>query len=286
MATYPKPKPSELKAAFRDHKVNFTEHRTINNGRNAWTSGLRAATVHHTAGKNSVGHLASFNWGGANCVIQHGGYNGKASDGKAVILCWGSCWHSGAGGPWPGVAGKDSLHLVSWGIEIESLGTKKDITAKQVENVARMLAALVDLGMPLQAGIHRHADWTDGTGPVGGYPLSTRGRKIDTNKTWYPTKFWVDQAKKRVKPSKYFDGRVPDCAGSQRASDDPELKNPQAWRWACKPADLGWYAGAPKPKGEQGWPRKAIQTYQASQGYEPTGNWGPKLHRQWFGAEC
>lgn len=190
---YPKPSPSELKNAFDLRGVRWREHRKCNNGRSRWENGLRAATVHHTAGKNSADYLAMFRYGGANCVITNGNYN--PTDGEAIILCWGDAFHSGRGGPWKGVASTNSLHLVSWGIEIESLGTKPDITPAQEETVGRMLAALVDLGMPL-GNIHRHADWTDGTPPVGGFPLPTRGRKIDTNKTWYPTQHWVDAAKK------------------------------------------------------------------------------------------
>jgi hypothetical protein len=283
MTTWVKPSPSTLQTAFNDHGVNWVKHSKCVNGRSQWSQGLRAATVHHTAGKNSADYLATeWSYPGANCVINNGNYNGWDKDGRAVILCWGDCWHSGDGGPWSGIAGKDALHYVSWGIEIESLGTKKDITAEQKETVGRMLAALVEVGMPV-GNIHRHEDWTDGSGPVGGYPLSTNGRKIDTaDDLGYTTKLWVDLAKQYGK-GKYWDGVYPSGEGSQNASDDPNLKNPQAWRWACRMADLGWFSGAPQPKGVQGWPRKAVENFQKARGYGVTGDYGPKLYEMIFG---
>jgi hypothetical protein len=255
--SFPKPDRQELRVAFNDHGVNYTQHPKCNGGRNAWTSGLRAATVHHTAGKNSADYLASFNWGGANCVINHGEYNGREKDGRAQILCWGSAWHSGAGGPWTGVAAKDSLHLVSWGIEIESLGTREDMTDKQIETVGRMLAALVELGMP-KGNIHRHADWTDGTGPVRGASSATRGRKMDTNKRWYPTSLWVAQAGRYALPSM----AVPDFDELSRASTTPGDKSLASWRLATQLKKLNFYSGVVQPRGEQGYPARAVTAFQ------------------------
>lgn len=281
---YPHPKPSDLKTAFNDHRVNWTAHAKVSNGRGPWANGLRAATVHHTAGKNSADYLATaWSLPGANVCVTNGNYNG--SDGKAIVLSWGDCWHSGDGGPWSGVAGRDSLHLVSWGIEIESLGTKKDITPAQVETVGRMLAALVELGMP-RGNIHRHADWTDGTPPVGGYPLPTRGRKIDTNAALgYTTDYWVD-ACKRHQGGQNWDGVVPSFDGCMAAWNDHTLANPQAWRIACRLADMGDYKGTPQPKGVQTYPLRAVINYQERKGYSvPTpGQYGEKLHTQLFGS--
>jgi hypothetical protein len=282
MTTWVRPTKQDLKEAFNDFGVNWVAHANVSNGRSAWSNGLRAATIHHTAGKDSADYLVNnYNPPGANCVINNGKYNGESKDGRLVVLSWGDCWHSGDGGPWPGVAGQNSLHLVSWGCEIESLGTKKDITAAQKETVGRMLAALVALGMP-HSNIHRHEDWTDGSGPVGGYPLPTNGRKIDTaDDLGYTTKLWKDQAKKYAPPV-YWDGRRPDSEPSQAASDDPELRNKAAYRWACRAADLGW-GNPPQPIYVQGWPRKAVEKYQKARGYQVTGDYGPKLEDQWFG---
>jgi hypothetical protein len=278
--SYPKPKPGALREAFRDHGVKYETTSHTNPGRNAWSDGLRAATVHHTAGKNSLRHLQSFRWGGCNALIQHGGYNGPKNDGVAVILAWGSAWHSGTGGPWKGVAGKDSAHLVSWGIEIESLGTKKDMTDAQIETTARMLAALVDLGMPIEH-IHRHEDWTDGSGPVGGYPLETNGRKIDTNDRWYSTEFWVK--KTGLYLQRAWDGVVPDVVAVLKAEADPTLANKASHRLACRLADMGFYQGRPLPLYEQGYPRKAVKRLQAAHGWEQDGEYTQGVHRAAFG---
>lgn len=275
--TFPKPGVSALRTAFSDHGVRFVEHRRVSAGRSRWSNGLRAVVVHHTAGKNSADYLAT-HWSlpGANCVINNGRYNGTANDGRAVVLSWGDAWHSGDGGPWSGVAGKNSLHLVAWGIEIESLGSLKDISDKQVENVGRMLAALVDMGVPL-GNVVRHADWTDGTGGVSSTPLPTLGRKIDTRKEWYPTSFWRKQAREHAKPDGYWDGKVPDYDAVMTSMND-DVANPASWRLACLLADKGFYRGEPRPKGQQSYPRKAVANWQESRGYKATGTYGPKAH--------
>lgn len=211
MAKWRNPSVSEQRIAFHDHGVRFKEAKGAtsrfrgNKASSPWSNGLRAVTLHHTAGKNSLGYLmnsgntSKTGYPFANSLVMHGRYNGEKNDGLAIIMSWGAAWHSGTGGPWSGVAGKDSLHLVSHGIEIESLGTREDMTDLQLENVGRMLAAFVELGVPLK-NIHRHADWTDGTGPLNAYPLPTNGRKIDTNKKWYPTRLWVDLAEQYALP--------------------------------------------------------------------------------------
>ncbi len=291
---YTKPKKKHIIEAFNDHKVDYSID-DRERSRDSWANGLKTVTAHHTAGRNSLNYLATaWNLPGANCVIQHGQYNGQSRDGHAVILAFGSAWHSGQGGPWRGVAGKDSLHMVSWGIEIESLGTKKDMTLAQIETVGRMLAAFNDLGVPL-GNINRHADWTDGTDPVGGYPLPTRGRKIDTRKEWYPTKFWVEQAKKFIardrtgitgpaavpKRGDLWDGTVPfyDIVFASFQHGDADTAT---YRLACRLRDLGHFTGSPV-QGQQTYPTRAVAAWQRSRGYKPTGNWGPKAQKLLFG---
>lgn len=303
--TYLKPKPKHLQAAFRDHKVHFVEHPHCSMGRSEWRYGLRAATCHHTAGKDSADYLAdAWNLPGANTVINNGHYNGTEHDGRAVILSWGDCWHPGVGGPWAGVSGEDSLHLVSWGIEIESLGTRRDITDAQVDTVGRMLAALIDLGVPIDH-VHRHADWTDATASVTG-PLrkrkfdsgsvrTTTGRKIDTRKDLdYTTGFWqaaaahyafvdrtgVDHPATPVRGD-LWDGYVPFLDVLLDAQHST-VASVATYRLAARLHDMGHYAGIPK-LGVTAYPRKAVAHWQASRGYVATGNWGPKAQILAFG---
>jgi len=186
VTTYPNPTSSQIKAAFDKHKVRYkVEPLRAGSAGRAWSSGLRASVDHHTAGTNSLGYL--LNSGGTYPMVQ----TLIDKDGLVHVLTWLSCWGSGDGGPWNGVASKDSLHLVGWQNEVESKGTSKDFTAAQLESLGRVNAALVSLGMPAANEIN-HRDWTDGTGGVGGYPLPTKGRKIDT---LYETTFLRDNTK-------------------------------------------------------------------------------------------
>lgn len=302
MATFLKPKAKHLRQAFIDHGVRFIEADGVSDGRSEWANGLRSVVVHHTAGKNSLATLMrSWSLPGANVLINNGTYNGAAVDGRAVILSWGDCWHPGDGGPWKGVAGEDSLHLTAWGIEIESLGTKRDITPAQVETVGRILAALNSLGVPI-GNVVRHADWTDATGGVTG-PLRKRsngrttvGRKIDTRaEKGYTTAFWREHAERFVIPERTlvatpakpkkgdsWDGVVPYFDVLMAAAESGDA-NKATWRLACRLRDLGHYGGQPV-QGVQAYPAKAVAAWQRSRGYQPTGAWGPKAQKLLFGA--
>lgn len=171
---YVSPTKAGLLAAFTAHGLRYRVEPVVASAEGRpWIDGIRAVVNHHTAGKSSLGLL--LNRGGrfptVNALIDR--------DGVAHILSTLSVWGSGEGGPWPGVAAKDSLHLVGWQIEVEDMGMGKTFTDAQIESLGRMTAALVSLGVPLTHVIN-HRDWTDGTAPVGGFPLPTRGRKVDT----------------------------------------------------------------------------------------------------------
>lgn len=171
---YVKPTKAGLLAAFTAHGLNFVVEPVVAQAEgNPWDDGIRAVVNHHTAGKNSLG-LLLYRDGPhptVNALIDR--------DGLVRILSTLSVWGSGRGGPWPGVAAKDSLHLVGWQVEVEDMGMGKTFTPAQLDSLGRMTAALVSLGVPL-ANVINHRDWTDGTAPVGGFPLPTRGRKVDT----------------------------------------------------------------------------------------------------------
>lgn len=280
--TWARPSEAQLRESFHDHGVRFTVHpRCRSRGR--WANGMRGVTVHHTAGKNSADYLAkAWSLPGANCCIGNGRYNGKAKDGLAVILGFGDVFHTGNGGPWPGIAALNSLHLVSWGIEVESLGTLRDITDAQIETVGRMLAALWDVA-GIRENTHRHADWTDGTGPLDNGPLPTLGRKIDTRKDkGYTTGFWVAQGDKYVL-RKAWDGVTP-ALENVAVAEQTDTPNLAAWRVACRLSDLGAYVGAVRPRGEQRYPKRAVKAFQAAHGLAATGRYSPALHRLIFGS--
>jgi hypothetical protein len=171
---YVKPTRLGILAAFKAHGLNYVADPVAASAEGRpWVDGIRAVVNHHTAGKSS--HALLLNAGGrfptVNALIQR--------DGLVRVLSTLSVWGSGDGGPWPGVAAVNSLHLVGWQIEVEDMGMGKTFTPEQMESLGRMTAALVSLGVPL-ANVINHRDWTDGTAPVGGFPLPTRGRKVDT----------------------------------------------------------------------------------------------------------
>jgi hypothetical protein len=194
VTTYPNPSKSQILAAFDRFGLRYkVESVTASSEGRSWSSGLRALIDHHTAGTNSLGYLK--NSGGTypyvNSLID--------KDGLVHILSTKSCWGTGDGGPWSGVASKNSLHLVGWSTEVESLGQSKDFTPAQLESLGRQNAALVSLGVPAANEIN-HRDWTDGTNGVGGYPLPTKGRKVDTR---YDTSFLRENTKS------YLNGTTP-----------------------------------------------------------------------------
>lgn len=85
----------------------------------------------------------------------------------------------------------------------------------------------------------------------------------------------------------WWDGQVPTYDGCIAAWRDPSLRNPQAWRIACRLADWGFYSGEPQPKGVQAYPVRAVNAYQQAHGYNvpEMGQYGPNLHRQLWGVE-
>jgi hypothetical protein len=127
----------------------------------------------------------------------------------------------------------------------------------------------------------RHADWTDGTGPVGGHPLSTDGRKIDTRKDLgYTTQHWVDLANRHR--LWWWDGHIPDYANLIKAEAEG-LANIATYRLTCRLIDMLKLDTEPQPVNEQGYPVVLMRKWQASRGYMATGKYGPKGHDLIFG---
>ncbi len=78
-----------------------------------------------------------------------------------------------------------------------------------------------------------------------------------------------------------WDGKVPAIEGIYNAEADPTLKNPATWRLASRLADLGHYKGTPE-KGEVGYPKKAMENFNADTNMEDKSKYGPKAHRKIF----
>ena len=80
-----------------------------------------------------------------------------------------------------------------------------------------------------------------------------------------------------------WDGVVPQIKNVNAAAADPSLMNLAAWRVACRLKDLGFYRGNVNPKYQQGYPRRAVESFQKAQGWRGTGNYGQKTHNAIFG---
>lgn len=81
-----------------------------------------------------------------------------------------------------------------------------------------------------------------------------------------------------------WDGIIPQYNNVILAMNDSETKNMAAYRLACRLADMGFFNGVPVLY-EQGYPWKAVEAWQKSQGYkvQPPGRYGPKAHDKIFG---
>lgn len=81
-------------------------------------------------------------------------------------------------------------------------------------------------------------------------------------------------------PDAVWDGNVPDFANIKAA--EAGATNKAAHRLASRLKDLGFYQGDVQPEGQQGYPVKAIKAYQEFIKVQPTGKYGPRLHRRIF----
>lgn len=205
---------AQIKQAFIDHGVKFKEMKGCTTIGRPWDAQnpLVGHVHHHTSTPSATGNtgaptlewiLTAFNKPAANALV--------GRDGIVYICSWGSCWHSGLGGPWKsrGLGEGNVGHLRLWGTEIDDPGESKTITAAQIESVGRMDAAFLALTGWDKYALINHADWTDAgkwlmdangkpDGPAGKY----EGRKNDTLRQYYSADFWRTNAAKYslVKP--------------------------------------------------------------------------------------
>lgn len=254
-----------------------------------WATGRPEGLVtHHTAGGagDSTDPNHKTNQPGANAgqikfVENHPSYSMPCSqfaldrDGTVFVNCLSPCYHAGKSDPstWIGSdyqklskCGTDAGNSYYMGVEVVSKGLKKDFTQPMKESLGKLIAALEEAygwdKMEL-----RHLNHKTYAGP----------RKSDTK---YPDSTIHDWYLKYG--GGQFDGTTPDIEGIYNAEADPGLKNPAAWRLASRLADLGHYKGKVKAKGEQGYPKKAVESFNANTNMVDKSKYGPRAHEKIF----
>lgn len=301
-----KPTPSQMLAAFLDHGVDLKTYRGWDTRGGRWGQnggGLDGIVMHNTATASATGSSGAptlhwcaetYDWAISNMLIGRG-------PGDTYFLSANPSYHSGDGGPFPAIGINQAAnvgHLQLFGIEIDDPGRTTSMTDYQIENAARVAAALWDLcGWPNSGRIITHQAWTDGSygvNPKG--PSPWLGRKGDTiHKSWaeYPGStvaenynpiFWRQQAEKYLTKAEMWDGTVPSAAIVRASYESGDKPNKASWRVACRLYDLGIMKTAPKPAGQQKYPRKAVVKFQQAQGWDKAhGNFSSATQKKMFG---
>jgi hypothetical protein len=298
-----KPSPSQMLTAFLDHGVDVKTYARWDSRGGRWGQsggGLDGIVMHHTASPRAVGSSGAptlywcahtYDWAISNMLIGRG-------PGDTYLLSANPSYHTGDGGPFPAIGINRAAnvgHLQLFGIEIDDAGKTQSLTDYQIENAARVAAALMDLCGWDESRIITHQAWTDGSygvNPNG--PSPHLGRKGDTiHGVWrewpgvdfaraYNPVFWRQQAAKYVARKELWDGTIPRRAAVQRA-DKENVANLAAWRVACRLYDLKFRKPLPRPAGKQHYPGAAVIQFQVAHGIEPSGNFNAATQRKMFG---
>jgi len=243
-----------------------------------------ALMLHHTAGASTEsvdpshkGNQCSADEGQKKFVHRHPSYNSPASAftllrcGKLATNAYKPCYHAGKGDfsdtEWAGhKIPKDSANSWLLGIEIVSMGKTDDLTENQWRTLAILGKTLADLyGWKDTSTFYfpRHKDYA----PTRKVDIKASNKKVQ---------------KKFEEYAGLWDGKVPGIQGIYNAEADPTLKNPATWRLASRLKDLGDYRGADPVKGEVGYPKKAMENFNANTNMEDKSKYGPKAHRRIF----
>ena len=257
------------------------------NGRSGWSGkngNPQGLLLHHNGGAATESTAAKDNKdcskdeNGAKYVWRHPEFNSPASQfflrrcGQLDIMAYTQCYHAGNGSlantEWSGHnIPKDSANGYLMGVEIASKGKKNDFTEAQWQTLTKLAMTLKELYGWKDLSTYyfpRHKDWA-----------GSRKNDIQASNKFVQGKF------DEYGSDKMWDGKVPDIEGIYAAEADSSLKNPAAWRLACRLKDLGHYKGDPV-KGEQGYPRKAVESFNANTNMEDKGKYGPRAHEKIF----
>jgi len=220
--------------------------------------------LHHTAGASTSstdpkhkGNQTSADEGQAKFVNRHPSFDPSLPasqftlrrSGHLDVNTFNVCYHAGEGSfkgtEWSGHSVPDNAgNSYGLGIEIVSKGLEDDLTEAQWETLAKLAVALKEL-----------YGWKD-----------TSTYYFPRHKDWAPKrKVDIKASNKRVqkKFDEYagaWDGKVPD---------------------ACRLKDLGHFKGDPV-RGEQGYPAKAVASFNANTSMEQKDRYGPRAHEKIF----
>ena len=253
-----------------------------------WAKGKPFGLItHHTAGAatsstdpKAKGNQKGDNAGQIKFVENHPDFGSPASqftldrDGTVYVNCLGPTYHAGKSDPsnWKGSkwqkdsgCGTDAGNSYYMGVETVDKGQKKTFTDAQKESMGKLISVLADI-----------FDWKNLELAHLNHKTYAGPRKVDTKYTDEQIHGWVEKYGGTA-----FDGKVPDIEGIYNAEADPSLKNPAAWRLACRLKDLGHFKGDPV-KGEQGYPAKAVASFNADTNMEDKSKYGPRAHEKIF----
>ena len=242
--------------------------------------------LHHTAGASTTstdpkhkGNQTSADEGQAKFVNRHPGFSPSLPasqftlrrSGQLDVNTHNVCYHAGEGSfkgtEWSGHNVPDNAaNSYGMGIEIVSKGLEDDLTEAQWETLAKLAVALKDLyGWKDTSTFYfpRHRDWA----PKRKVDIKASNKKVQKKFEEYGSRYW--------------DGKVPSLEGVLKAEAEG-IGNPQAWRLACRLADLGYYKGEPQERGVQKYPAKAVANANAKYNMEDPTKYGPKLHERLF----
>jgi len=241
-----------------------------------------ALILHHTAGAataskdpDNPGNQHGANDGQIRYVNRHPSYNMPASaftldrDGCVYVNACLPCYHAGTGSfrgtEWSSLGiPDDSANSYCLGVECVDKGIDKTFTPameRSLAKLAKACAAACRWPDTSTLRLPRHKDWA----PT---------RKVDIKYGNAKVQEWI------AMDAPYWDGKTPDIQGIYNAEADPNLRNPAAYRLACRLADLG-YGNPPQPQGEQGYPVKAMEKRAKSVGYDVI-TYGPNAHKEIF----